>query len=208
MARRRSGQQQQGSTETKPNGGATTGHEAELWAMADALRGSMDAAEYKHVVLGLIFLKHISDAFEERRASVLAEFGEDAAEDRDEYVAEREKLIISAQVSTGLIDDVRVAVIPARRHGAIVGVALLLADLGLAPAIAPAFKEQDLDVVGQPVDQCDGARGVGEDGVPALERQVGGDEQGAVLVAAADELEEQVGGSGVVGEVAHLIDRV
>ena len=40
----------------------------ELWAMADALRGSMDAAEYKHVVLGLIFLKYISDAFEERHA--------------------------------------------------------------------------------------------------------------------------------------------
>ena len=56
--------------------------------MADALRGSMDAAEYKHVVLGLIFLKYISDAFEERRASVLAEFGEDAAEDRDEYTPE------------------------------------------------------------------------------------------------------------------------
>ena len=45
--------------------GATTGYEAELWQMADALRGSMDAAEYKHVVLGLIFLKYISDAFEE-----------------------------------------------------------------------------------------------------------------------------------------------
>ena len=56
--------------------------------MADALRGSMDAAEYKHVVLGLIFLKYISDAFEERRAAVLAEFGKDAAEDRDEYTAE------------------------------------------------------------------------------------------------------------------------
>ena len=42
--------------------GATTGYEAELWAMADTLRGSMDAAEYKHVVLGLIFLKYISDA--------------------------------------------------------------------------------------------------------------------------------------------------
>ena len=56
--------------------------------MADALRGSMDAAEVKHVVLGLIFLKYISDAFEERRASVLAEFGEDAANDRDEYTAE------------------------------------------------------------------------------------------------------------------------
>ena len=41
------------------NGGATTGHEAELWAMADALRGSMDAAEYKHIVLGLIFLNYI-----------------------------------------------------------------------------------------------------------------------------------------------------
>ena len=68
--------------------GATTGYEAELWRMADSLRGSMDAAEYKHVVLGLIFLKYISDAFEERHAAVVAEWGEDAAEDRDEYIAE------------------------------------------------------------------------------------------------------------------------
>ena len=66
----------------------TTGYESELWKMADALRGSMDAAEYKHVVLGLIFLKYISDAFEERHATVLAEWGEDAAEDQDEYIAE------------------------------------------------------------------------------------------------------------------------
>ena len=66
----------------------TTGHEADYWRMADALRGSMDAAEYKHVVLGLIFLKYISDAFEERHAEVLAEWGKDAAEDRDEYIAE------------------------------------------------------------------------------------------------------------------------
>ncbi len=56
--------------------------------MADTLRGSMDAAEYKHVVLGLIFLKYISDAFEERHATVLAEWGEDAAEDRDKYITE------------------------------------------------------------------------------------------------------------------------
>ena len=56
--------------------------------MADTLRGSMDAAEYKHVVLGLIFLKYISDAFEERHAAVLAEWGTEAAEDRDEYIAE------------------------------------------------------------------------------------------------------------------------
>ena len=62
--------------------------ESELWAMADALRGSMDAAEYKHVVLGLIFLKYISDAFEERHAAVFAEWGEEAAEDPDEYTAE------------------------------------------------------------------------------------------------------------------------
>jgi type I restriction enzyme M protein len=41
--------------------------------MADALRGSMDAAEYKHVVLGLIFLKYISDAFEEQHAKLVAE---------------------------------------------------------------------------------------------------------------------------------------
>ena len=86
MARRRSGKRA-GEAGVTPNG-ATVGHEAELWAMADALRGSMDAAEYKHVVLGLIFLKYISDAFEERHAAVLAEFGEDAAEDRDEYTAE------------------------------------------------------------------------------------------------------------------------
>ncbi len=65
----------------------TTGYEAELWAMADDLRGSMDAAEYKHVVLGLIFLKYISDAFEERHAEVLAECDAEAAEDRDEYTA-------------------------------------------------------------------------------------------------------------------------
>ena len=71
MARRESGKQRDGARVTS-NGGATIGHEAELWAMADALRGSMDAAEYKHVVLGLIFLKYISDAFEERRAVVLA----------------------------------------------------------------------------------------------------------------------------------------
>ena len=87
MARRRSGKPT-GDERASPDGGATIGHETELWAMADALRGSMDAAEYKHVVLGLIFLKYISDAFEERHAAVLAQWGEDAAEDRDEYIAE------------------------------------------------------------------------------------------------------------------------
>ena len=68
--------------------GATTGYEAELWRMADALRGSMDSAEYKHVVLGLIFLKSISDAFEEMHARLEAEEAAGAdPEDPDEYRA-------------------------------------------------------------------------------------------------------------------------
>ena len=58
----------------KSNGnGANLGFEEKLWAAADKLRGNMDAAEYKHVVLGLIFLKYISDAFEEQHAALAAE---------------------------------------------------------------------------------------------------------------------------------------
>ena len=68
--------------------GTTVGYEAKLWAMANTLRGSMDAAEYKHVALGLIFLKYISDAFEERHSAILKELGAEAAEDHDEYRAE------------------------------------------------------------------------------------------------------------------------
>jgi hypothetical protein len=65
------------------------GFEATLWAAADKLRGNMDAAEYKHVALGLIFLKYISDRFEERRSEILAEpdppaeLAHELAEDRD-----------------------------------------------------------------------------------------------------------------------------
>jgi type I restriction enzyme M protein len=69
--------------------GATVGYEAQLWQMADALRGSMDAAEYKHVVLGLIFLKYISDAFEEQHAKLVTEKSTGAdPEDPDEYRAQ------------------------------------------------------------------------------------------------------------------------
>jgi type I restriction enzyme M protein len=67
---------------------ATIGFESELWAAADALRSNMDAAEYKHVVLGLIFLKYISDAFEEYHARLEAEVALGAdSEDPDEYRA-------------------------------------------------------------------------------------------------------------------------
>ena len=49
--------------ESKNGNGANLGFEAKLWQAADKLRNNMDAAEYKHIVLGLIFLKYISDAF-------------------------------------------------------------------------------------------------------------------------------------------------
>lgn len=72
----------------KANSGANLGFERELWQAADALRGSMDAAEYKHVVLGLIFLKYISDAFEEQHSRLEAERDQGAdPEDPDEYRA-------------------------------------------------------------------------------------------------------------------------
>jgi len=70
------------------NSAATIGFENELWRAADALRSNMDAAEYKHVVLGLIFLKYISDAFEEYHAQLLTEVPQGAdPEDPDEYRA-------------------------------------------------------------------------------------------------------------------------
>ena len=73
----------------KEAAGAVAGYEAELWKAADALRGAMDASEYKHVVLGLIFLKYVSDAFGETRARLLGERTQGAdPEDPDEYRAE------------------------------------------------------------------------------------------------------------------------
>lgn len=53
------------SKQSNGSNGANLGFEAKLWTAADKMRNNMDAAEYKHVVLGLIFLKYISDAFAE-----------------------------------------------------------------------------------------------------------------------------------------------
>lgn len=61
--------------------------ESKLWQAADKLRNNMDAAEYKHVVLGLIFLKYISDAFEQKHKELENTPNADA-EDRDEYTSE------------------------------------------------------------------------------------------------------------------------
>jgi type I restriction enzyme M protein len=63
------------------------GFEADLFKAADKLRGNMEPSDYKHVALGLIFLKHISDSFEAKRAELLADYP-DGAEDRDEYAAD------------------------------------------------------------------------------------------------------------------------
>jgi type I restriction enzyme M protein len=76
---------------TKPlkgNGnGANLGFEAQLFLAADKLRKNLEPSDYKHVALGLIFLKYISNAFEAKRAALLAE-DTAAAEDPDEYLAE------------------------------------------------------------------------------------------------------------------------
>jgi len=71
----------------KTSNGANLGFEKKLWKVADKLRNNMDAAEYKHVVLGLIFLKYISDAFSELYQKLANTEGADP-EDSDEYRAE------------------------------------------------------------------------------------------------------------------------
>lgn len=86
-----------GGRRGKAKPGTPLGFEDVLWKAADKLRGSMDSSEYKHVVLGLIFLKYVTDAFEERHAVVEQELQDDGitgaavmelAESPDEYVAE------------------------------------------------------------------------------------------------------------------------
>jgi type I restriction enzyme M protein len=104
---------------------ANLGFEAKLWLAADKLRNNMDAAEYKHVVLGLIFLKYISDAFEEMHGKLLAGNGEyegSDPEDADEYRAENvfwvpkearwSRLQASAKQPTigKIVDDAMVAI--------------------------------------------------------------------------------------------------
>lgn len=76
-----------GDTTTKNGNGGNLGFEAEMFKAADKLRGNMEPSDYKHVALGLIFLKYISDVFEARHKALLAEDPQ-AAEDKDEYLAD------------------------------------------------------------------------------------------------------------------------
>lgn len=71
----------------KKNNTANLGFEDKIWKAADVLRGNIDASEYKNVVLGLIFLKYISDSFDERHRQLLDE-GDGFEEDKDAYTSE------------------------------------------------------------------------------------------------------------------------
>ena len=82
------------NSKTNRDSSANIGFKAKLWLAADKLRNNMDAAEYNHVGLGLIFLKYISDSFDEHHAKLVvgstAKIGEFAGanpEDKDEYLA-------------------------------------------------------------------------------------------------------------------------
>ena len=75
------------SDNARNGNGGNLGFEAELFRTADKLRGNMEPSDYKHVALGLIFLKYISDAFEAKHQALLAEDAQ-AAEDKDEYLAD------------------------------------------------------------------------------------------------------------------------
>jgi len=87
---------------TKSTSPSTTslGFEDQIWKAADILRGNMDAAEYKHVVLGLIFLKYISDKFEERYRELLD--ADDDVEDKDAY-AEKNVFYVPPAARWGVI---------------------------------------------------------------------------------------------------------
>jgi type I restriction enzyme M protein len=81
------GRQKPAETNGKNGNGAHLGFEAELFLAADKLRKNLEPSDYKHVVLGLIFLRHISQSFEAKRAALLKEDA-GAAQDPDEYLAD------------------------------------------------------------------------------------------------------------------------
>lgn len=72
---------------------ADIGFEKEIWKAADKMRGNIDASEYKSVVLGLIFLKYISDKFEAKYQQLVAE-GEGFEEDKDEYLSNKMRRVV------------------------------------------------------------------------------------------------------------------
>ena len=108
---------------------ATIGFEKEIWDAACILRGNMDAAEYKQVVLGLIFLKYISDKFDAKYQDLVEE-GEGMEEDRDEYAAENIFFVPP---------DARWAVVADKAHAPEIGTAIDTA-MGLIEKENPRLK--------------------------------------------------------------------
>jgi type I restriction enzyme M protein len=99
------GRKQTDKTQGSNGNGANLGFEQTLWAAADKMRGHMDAAEYKHVALGLIFLKYISDAFQELYDDLARRADTDYTdpEDRDEYRAHLRSLELSGNLERTLL---------------------------------------------------------------------------------------------------------
>ena len=89
------------STNKNNDSAANIGFEAKLWLAADKLRNNMHAAEYKHVVVGLIFIKYISDAFQEIRAKLLQSKGDYAAVDPRMPTSTKPKTSSGTQGSAG-----------------------------------------------------------------------------------------------------------
>jgi len=87
MARGRAGKNGADSGRSDKNGGVNLGFEAKMFLAADKLRKNLEPSDYKHVALGLIFLKYISNAFEAKREALLADDAS-SAEDPDEYLAD------------------------------------------------------------------------------------------------------------------------
>ena len=83
---------------------------------------------------------------------------------------------------------------------------MFLREFGLPPPVALPFNRDDFGMVREAVDQRDRTGSVGKDGVPVFEGKIRGDEEWAVRIAPTDDLEEEVGGVGVIGEVPDLID--
>ena len=116
-----------GMTQNKSNrskvqtNGANLGFEQKLWQAADKLRGNMDASDYKHVVLGLIFLKYISDAFQEQDEKLTKEQHADP-EDRDEYTGENIFWVPKAARWAHLQDNAKQAAIGKLIDGAMLAI--------------------------------------------------------------------------------------
>ncbi|WP_347268646.1 class I SAM-dependent DNA methyltransferase [Paracoccus sp. (in: a-proteobacteria)] len=133
--------------------GADLGFENTLFKAADKLRGNMEPSDYKHIALGLIFLKHISDGFEARHAELLVEYPE-GAEDPDEYLAENVFWVPTAARWGTLRDNARQPDIGKRIDAAMMAIEAENASLKgvlpkdyARPALSPVMLGELIDLI-------------------------------------------------------------